>query len=152
IWLLTDFSHVTKTMGVEDHQSWQSDHRLIVSWTIAVLTLGSLFAQKWWQRLLANPALLFLATISYNLYLWHEAIVVQCWKWGFPCSLAPTPWLTLRHWSEQYFAMYVIISLAVATAMTYLVERPLLALRLRVRARGHKLVETATGKACQCRK
>ena len=98
--------------------------------TIAVLALGSLFARRWWQRTLANPLLLFLSVISYNLYLWHEAIVVQCSKTGFPCALNADPWRTSRDWGFQYFWMYVIVSIALATLMTFAVERPLLRLRL----------------------
>ena len=129
-WLLNDFSHVTKVGSTADHQAWQNDHRLIVSLTIAVLALGSLFARRWWQRTLANPLLLFLSVISYNLYLWHEAIVVQCSKTGFPCALNADPWRTSRDWGFQYFWMYVIVSIALATLMTFAVERPLLRLRL----------------------
>jgi peptidoglycan/LPS O-acetylase OafA/YrhL len=127
-WLLIDFSHVTKTMPPPDHQSWQSDHRLIVAITIAALTLGSLFALPAWRALVANPLLLWLSTISYNLYLWHEAVLVQCEHTGFPCSGIPNPWQVDRHWDVTYFVTYVGISLLFAVVMTYGFERPLLRL------------------------
>lgn len=130
-WLLNDFSHITQVLTTGDHQSWQNDHRLVVSWTIAAIALSSLFAARWWQRILANPIMLFLSTLSYNLYLWHGAILVQCSKTGIPCSLDAMPWYTSRNWSVQYFVMYIGVSVAIAAAMTYLLEQPLLRLRLR---------------------
>ncbi len=131
IWLLDDFSHVTKTLRVEDHQSWQNDHRLIVAFTIAALALGSLFAADWWRSLVANPLLVWLSGISYNLYLWHDAIIVQCSKTGFPCSGIPNPWQTQTHWDITFFWTYVGISVAVAWTITVAFERPLLALGTR---------------------
>lgn len=130
-WLINDFSSITKNLGMPDHQAWQSDHRLIVSWTIALLALGSLFAASWWQRTIANPLLLFLSTISYNLYLWHEAVVLQCSRTGFPCAWVSNPWQVVRDWSFQYFWLYIGVSLGIATVITYAVERPFLRLRLR---------------------
>ena len=131
IWLLDDFSHVTKTMSTNDHQSWQCDHRLIVEFTIAALTMGSLFALPWWRAVVANPLLLWLSTISYNLYLWHEAVLVQCGHTGFPCAGISNPWQVDRHWEFHYFVTYVGVSLVIAIFMTYGVERPLLRLGTR---------------------
>ncbi len=130
-WLLDDFSHVTKTMSPPDHQSWQSDHRLIVEFTIAALTMGSLFALPWWRALVANPLAIWLSTISYNLYLWHEAVLVQCGHTGFPCAGIGNPWQVDRQWDVHYFITYIGISLVFAIVMTYGVERPLLRLGTR---------------------
>jgi len=130
-WLLDDFSRVTKTLRVEDHQSWQNDHRLVVSFTIGALALGSLFAAAWWRNLIANPLLVWLSGISYNLYLWHDAILVQCSKTGFPCSGIPNPWQTQPHWDRTFFWTYVGISVFVAWTVTVAFERPLLALGTR---------------------
>jgi peptidoglycan/LPS O-acetylase OafA/YrhL len=131
VWLLNDFSHVTKVGSVADHQAWQSDHRLVVSWTIAAIALGSLFAQRWWRVVVANPLLLWLSTISYNLYLWHEAIVTQCWKTGFPCAGIADAWKVDRHWDRDFFWTYLAVSVAVAAVVTYGLERPLLRLGTR---------------------
>ena len=38
------------------------------------LGLGSLFGNRAWRRFVANRLTLYLAGISYNLYLWHQAI------------------------------------------------------------------------------
>ena len=130
-WLLDDFAHVTKTLRVEDHQSWQNDHRLVVSITIAALALGSIFAIDAWRRFIANPVLVWLSGISYNLYLWHDAILVQCSKTGFPCSGVSNPWQTTANWDIGFFWTYVGISIAVAWTISIAIERPLLALGTR---------------------
>jgi peptidoglycan/LPS O-acetylase OafA/YrhL len=130
-WLIDDFSHVTKTLGTADHQSWQCDHRLVVGFTIAALTLGSLFALPAWRAIVANPVLVWFSTISYNLYLWHEAIIEQCSHTGFPCSGITNPWQVDRNWGFDFFAIYVGVSVAIATVITYGFERPLLKLGTR---------------------
>ena len=130
-WLLADFSHVTKVGSVGDHQAWQSDHRLVVSWTIAALALGSLFATDAWRRIVANPWLVWLSGISYNLYLWHEAILTQCENTGFPCAGIAQPWAVDAHWDVDFFWTYVGLSVLLAAAITYGFERPLLRLGTR---------------------
>ena len=128
LWLIADFSHVTKNGSIGDHQAWQSDHRLVVGFTIAALALGSLFAARAWRRVVANAPLVWLSGISYNLYLWHEAILTQCANTGFPCSGIATPWASDPHWTVDFFWTYVGLSVAVAAAVTYGFERPLLRL------------------------
>ncbi len=127
-WLLNDFAYVTKTLAVADHQTWQNDHRLVVGFVVATLAMSSLFAVRSWRALVANPLLVWLSTISYNVYLWHEAIMVQCSQTGFPCSGIPKPWLTDTAWGDHYFAAYVGLSILIATVVTYGFERPLLRL------------------------
>jgi hypothetical protein len=89
-WLLDDFAHVTKTLRVEDHHSWQNDPRLD-------------FRNRRVATLHRNPVLVWLSGISYNLYLWHDAILVQCSKTGFPCSGVSNPWQTTADWDIGFF-------------------------------------------------
>ena len=131
VWLLNDLSHMTKVGSAGDHQAWQCDHRLIVGATLTFFTLGSLLAAPMWRRAVANPLLMWLATISYNLYLWHGAIVVQCTHTGFPCAGIATPWLSDPNWGSDFFWSYLLVSLALATLVTYTFERPLLRLGTR---------------------
>ena len=98
-----------------------------------------------WRRVVANPALVWLSGISYNLYLWHEAILTQCANTGFPCAGIATPWAVDPHWDFDFFWTYVGIAVLLAAALTYGFERPLLRLgtrgvveRLRRFARPHE--------------
>jgi peptidoglycan/LPS O-acetylase OafA/YrhL len=126
LWLINDFSNVTQAGGITGRSVWENDRRFAVSLTIAAIALGSLFAQGWWRAIVACPPLVWLSTISYNLYLWHDSIVTQCQVSGFPCAGRVTPWATINPWNQQYFVGYTVVSIAIATLMTYAVERPLL--------------------------
>lgn len=108
---------------------WQVLHRTDIGLDCLVFALSSAFALTGWRLAVANPLLAWLSVISYNLYLWHAGIILYCHNHGFPCALKPLPWQTVPHWGEIYLATSLIYSLAIATLITYLLERPLLRLR-----------------------
>jgi peptidoglycan/LPS O-acetylase OafA/YrhL len=86
-----------------------------------VLTLGSLFAFSGWVSALANPALLWLAAISYNLYLWHQAVGVEIARFVGGRSQIVPPALYL-----PFLGASIALSLLIAMATTAWIERPLL--------------------------
>ncbi|MGH7729223.1 MAG: acyltransferase family protein [Vulcanimicrobiaceae bacterium] len=91
------------------------------------LALGSLFAWRWWQALLANRALRFLAVISYNLYLWHLVITRVLLDHRF-LPYPGDPQLDPR-WQLAYTGIAFAASIAVGSLFTFALERPLLRLR-----------------------
>jgi peptidoglycan/LPS O-acetylase OafA/YrhL len=89
------------------------------------ITLGSLRGTRLWQRMLANPPLLFLACISYNLYLWHQIIAFEI----FHHDLVPHHGADPREdgtWQTHFTAIAACAALIVAAAFTFGLERPLL--------------------------
>jgi peptidoglycan/LPS O-acetylase OafA/YrhL len=92
----------------------------------AAIALGSLAAPSWWQLLLANAPLQFLATISYNLYLYHQMVARLLVQHHIP------PYQGDQHlnygWGARYTLVAVIATIAQAALFTYLFERPLLRL------------------------
>jgi peptidoglycan/LPS O-acetylase OafA/YrhL len=56
----------------------------------AIFGLASCLAAGWWRRIVANPVLLFLGVVSYNLYLWHTLVLIWMWKHGVPPAATPT--------------------------------------------------------------
>jgi len=63
------------------------------------------------RRIVANPVTTFLAVVSYNLYLWHLEILAFGQREGLALPVA------------------LFGAIAVAAAVTYGLERPLLAAR-----------------------
>jgi peptidoglycan/LPS O-acetylase OafA/YrhL len=99
--------------GSDTGHDWLNAHRIAIGPLCALIAVSTTFAAARWRGFVAMPPLAFLSTISYNLYLWHLEITVWVQRAGL------SPFLT--------FATAAAGSLAVATAITYLLERPILA-------------------------
>ncbi len=54
--------------------SGRSTNRPLLGAAFLIIALGSLASPRWWQIVLDNAPLRFLATISYNLYLYHQLV------------------------------------------------------------------------------
>jgi peptidoglycan/LPS O-acetylase OafA/YrhL len=124
---------ITLLMGIfayRMHPQWevagQLYTRVLYGAAFAAIAFGSLCAPRWWQVLLANPPLRFLAIISYNLYLYHQMIAREMVTWHFP------PYTGDPHadhtWQVSYTLLAFVVTIVQAALVTYLIERPLLRL------------------------
>lgn len=104
---------------------WQIHNRTLIGAAFLTIALGSLFALPFWQRLLANPVLLFFAAISYNLYLYHQAIARELLAWHIPPYSGTDPHGD-AHWEITYTVVAFAVTIAQAAIVTYGFERPLL--------------------------
>lgn len=104
---------------------WQVHNRTLTGLSFALIGLGSLLAFPLWRRLLANRVLLFLAAISYNLYLYHQPIARLMLEWRIPPYDTSDPHAD-HHWQIAYTLLAFAITIAQATVVTYFFERPLL--------------------------
>lgn len=111
---------------------WQIDGRPLLGVAFLIVALGSLASPRWWQILLDNPPLRFLATISYNLYLYHQMVARELF-WHHIPPYAGDPHNDTT-WQERYTACAFAITIAQAALVTYGFERPLLPLRLPARS------------------
>jgi peptidoglycan/LPS O-acetylase OafA/YrhL len=79
-----------------------------------------------YQLALANPLLLFLAAISYNLYLWHQPLARLLVQIHFP------PYAGDQHqdarWMVTFWFIALPLALGVSAMITYGFEQPLLRL------------------------
>lgn len=112
---------------------WQIHNRTFVGAAFALMGLGSLLALPVWQRIIANPVLLFFAVISYNLYLYHQVFSRELLAWHIPPYRGADPHLD-PHWQVTYTIVAIGFTIAQAAIVTYAFERPLLALKRRTRA------------------
>ena len=94
-----------------------------------LIAMGSLLAPRWWQLLLDNPPLRYLAAISYNLYLYHQMAARELFEHGIPRYRGDPHYDP--QWQARFSALAAVVSIAIATVTTYMVERPLLQLRLK---------------------
>ena len=106
--------------------TWQATHRVYLGWTFLGLGLASTLAARWWHLVLGNPVLVFYATISYNLYLYHQVIADQMYaRFHWPRSATADPHSD-PHWQLMFTLAAFTISTALTALVTYAFERPLL--------------------------
>ena len=89
------------------------------------LVLPAMFGDPshgWVRRLLAHRWLLYLGMVSYAVYLYHFAVLLQLERWNF-ADVASGPWAWI--WFPTALAGGVLC----ATLSYYLVERPALRLK-----------------------
>jgi peptidoglycan/LPS O-acetylase OafA/YrhL len=120
---------------------WETASQLQTRWlfgvAFGVIALGSLCSPRWWEVMLANPPLRFMATISYNLYLYHQMFAREL------VSLHVPPYTGDPHfdpvWQLRYTVLAFTLTIAQAALVTYAFEIPLL------RRRDPGLVRAAAG-------
>ena len=74
------------------------------------------------RRILGNRALLHFGLVSYGVYVWHVAIIVQLDRWGWGDD-------TLIHPYVHWLGPAVLLSWLAGTLSYYLLERPVLSLK-----------------------
>lgn len=109
-------------------QAGQMIRRPFFAALLALLTLSLPFAARPIRFLAGNRVMGFLAAISMNYYLMHQNIAVHLKRIGFPPSVNELPNMAAggpeRPWVYQYTALCFGLSILVAIAITYLVEKP----------------------------
>lgn len=123
---LVVFFYVASQFNRDALQIWQSSNRqYFVFLFMGMMGFGCL-SLGFWRKIVANKILVFLSIVSYNLYIWHDYILLQLLKYRIPPFVGDS-----QHYNPSFNpVLYTIlafgISIAVATVITYLFERPLL--------------------------
>ncbi len=107
-------------------ERWILLNRTLVALTAGSALFTSCFAMRAFRAVIANPLTRFLSVISYNLYLWHTLVLIWLWKHRALASATTDPHGD-PHWKLTYIALGWTLAIGIATALTYFVERPLLA-------------------------
>jgi peptidoglycan/LPS O-acetylase OafA/YrhL len=122
--LLVSANAVQYDLNGREH--WNLAGRTALGGVIAGLLVASCFAQRWWRFLIGNPVLVFLSVVSYNLYLWHTLIELWLLHHHLPPSSLPS-----THdddaWKPWFIALSILLCVGISAAITYFIERPLLA-------------------------
>ena len=99
---------------------WQNTYRSLFGLLLAVFAVSGMLGASAWQRLIANPVLVYFAFVSYNLYLWNKFVIVWVAVHVLPF---------FRSWPHSTLIANLVplcAAILVAIATTYLVERPFL--------------------------
>jgi peptidoglycan/LPS O-acetylase OafA/YrhL len=131
-WLLANDCYAIAHSQPDWPEPWKVQHRSLVALAISAVALGSLFAARWLRLVLANRVLLFLAAISYNLYLWHQPITRILLAHRFVPYVGADPHND-RVWMIVSWFVFVPAAIAVSALVTYGFEQPILRLRRRPR-------------------
>ena len=110
-------------------QAGQMIRRPLFSFLLAVLTLALPFAVLPLRFLFGNRVMGFLAAISMNYYLMHQNIAVHLKRIQFPpAENYPYPNMLAggpeEPWKYQYTALCFGLSVLMAIAITFLIEKP----------------------------
>ena len=108
---------------------WQINNRPWLGAAFAAIALGSLASPRGWQLVLDNAPLRFFATISYNLYLYHQLVARELFAHHVP-PYGEYPQYDPA-WQTRYTAAAFASTIASAAVVTYCFERPLLRIRLK---------------------
>ncbi len=103
-----------------------------MTWRPALGLLGGGFllcgclATEGQEKVLGNPAVRFLAAVSYNFYIWHQFLAVRLKAWHIPAYMSPMPNQAYEQpWQTRYTWACFLAALLLAAALTYLWEKPL---------------------------
>jgi peptidoglycan/LPS O-acetylase OafA/YrhL len=105
---------------------WELRGRELLGISFALVALGALWSPRVWQWPLANRALIFCGTVSYNLYLYHQMLAREL-LWNRLPAYRGSPHAD-PHWQLWYTVVAFTFAIAQAALVTYLFERPLLRL------------------------
>lgn len=106
-------------------QAGQMIRRFPLATLIAALAVALPFTVLPLRKLMGNRLMTWLAGISMNYYLIHQNLAVHLKRLGIPYSEYELPnQAGDRPWQYQYTALCFGLSLLLAAAVTYLVEKP----------------------------
>ena len=105
-------------------QIWQLTYRYPLSIVYLLITIGVCVSIKPIRMIFSNAVFRSLALISYNLYLWHQFIIVRLrMAMGFKSGADTAAAGVSTQWILHLEALTISILIAILT--TYCIERPL---------------------------
>ena len=114
-------------MKWENNQQWQIKYRFHLSLVFLLIVFSILMADSYYRLLLGNRLMKLIAAISFNLYIWHQYIAVKLKEFRIPYWEGDVPPNQLwdKPWMWKYQTLCIAVSLLVATAVTFLFEKPM---------------------------
>ncbi|HUY11521.1 MAG TPA: acyltransferase, partial [Candidatus Dormibacteraeota bacterium] len=98
---------------------WQNDNRVALAVLLLCFTVGTAFSHPFLRIAVANRVTLWLALISYNLYLWNKPIILGIVRL----------WVYIQQFAHPHAFLLIVALcavLGVAQLTTRFIERPIL--------------------------
>lgn len=124
--LLSQNLYASRHMDMWD-TAWQTVNRTWWGAAFSLVAAGTLLAAPWWQRTVGNPLFVFFGFISYNWYLYHQAVARELLAVRIP-PYATSNAVNDPHWQVAFTVIAFGASLLFAAAVTIFFERPLMRL------------------------
>ena len=125
LWRLIQ-THYTELFPMEARKLGQLSHRFELSAAGALILVSGESSFLLYKRVFSNRITRFLSGISFNAYIWHQVLAVKMKEWKIPNYISESPNSAGEMpWQLNYTLLCFLLSLLLATALTYLFERPL---------------------------
>lgn len=125
--------HSCVASGDAAHQQvWQMQYRTILSIAFTIFIFGAAISPKPIRRILDNRVLSAIAAVSYNLYLWHQWLIVKlCTALGAKSGADISAGGVSMQWTVSITGL--VLAVTVAALITYGIEKPMSKLILHTR-------------------
>lgn len=124
IWV---FNRRYEQFGVQPRQ-------LLVRMPLILATMGmivtSALSKNWLRKVIANPICVWVAGISYQIYLWHQYLCLVLKKFNVMPAKTDPPMNDLQ-WQFPFEMLCIGVAIAAAAFLTYFFERPVSAFLLK---------------------
>ena len=124
LWLIMRlFKNCAASGNASNQQIWQMKNRIWLSLAFALFMLGMSISVKPVRKLLDNRVLSAVAAVSYNLYLWHQWLMVKlCRGLGAKSGEDIAKGGANMQWTVMLIGLVIAFLAAVIT--TYGIEKP----------------------------
>ena len=121
------YCYLVKHIGSENIQVWQLNNRILLSIVFTVFIISTLLSSRIYQKIFNNPFMKYICVISFNLYIYHQFIAVKLKEYRIPYYSGDIPpnMTGDTKWQWTYFILCIVISLIVASIITYFFEKPM---------------------------
>lgn len=99
-------------------------YRIIPSMLFALFIFSTSYAVKAWQSFWGNRVFVFMSTISYSFYLWHQNVHIALKKLRIPPTSAE-PVMHDKQAMVVFLVISIVSSLVIAIFSTYCIEKPI---------------------------
>lgn len=113
-------------MGHENIQRWQGVNRLWVAAVFMIFVVSTTFSIRPYRWIFSNKVMVYLASVSYNYYIWHQYIAVKLRYYRIPPSIHENPNMAGdRPWQYIFTAVAFLLPLLVSIVLTWAIDQKL---------------------------